>query len=65
MVQPFGNPLVLFACAVSTLFVGAAFLYMATKSPYYWGGLFVPGVVLLLVFAGATILTVMNLLARL
>ncbi len=56
------NPLFLRMFAISSLFVGAAFIYMATKSPFFWGDLFLPGVALLLVFATAAILSVVNLL---
>jgi hypothetical protein len=62
--QPFlRNPLFLLACAISSLFVGSAFVYMSSKSPFFWGGLFLPGVALLLVFAMAAILSVANLLS--
>jgi hypothetical protein len=36
---------------------------MSSKSPFFWGGLFLPGVALLLVFAMAAILSVANLLS--
>ncbi len=57
------NPLFLLMFAISSLFVGAAFIYMATKSPFFWGDLLLPGVVLLLVFATAAILSVVSLLS--
>ncbi len=57
------NPLFLLSIGVSSLFVGAAFVYMSTKSPFYWGDLLLPGVVLILVFAMASILSVVNLLS--
>ena len=41
--------------AVATLFPGASFLYSSIKAPYYWGYLYVPGLVLLNVWAIATI----------
>jgi hypothetical protein len=46
----------------SSLFVGAAFIYMASKSPFFWGDLFLPGVVLLVAFAMAAILSMYSLL---
>jgi hypothetical protein len=48
--------------ATSSLFVGAAFIYMSAKSPFFWGDLFLPGVILLLVFVTAAILSVFSLL---
>jgi len=57
------NPLFLLMFAISSLFVGAAFVYMSTKSPFFWGDLFLPGVALLLAFATAAILSVVNLLS--
>jgi uncharacterized membrane-anchored protein len=56
------NPLFLLMFATSSLFVGAAFVYMSAKSPFFWGDLFLPGVILLLVFAMAAILSVFSLL---
>jgi len=56
------NPLFLLMFAMSSLFVGAAFVYMATKSPFFWGGLYLPGVVLLLLFALAAALSIFGLL---
>lgn len=58
------NPLFLLMFATSSLFVGAAFVYMATKSPFFWGGLYLPGVVLLLLFALAAALSIFGLLRR-
>jgi hypothetical protein len=58
------NPLFLLTFATSSLFVGAAFVYMATKSPFFWGGLYLPGVVLLLLFALAAALSIFSLLRR-
>ncbi len=48
--------------ATSSLFVGAAFVYMASKSPFFWGGLFLPGVILLLAFAMAALLSIFSVL---
>lgn len=56
------NSLFLLTLATSSLFVGAAFIYMSAKSPFFWGVLFLPGVVLLLVFAFTAILSVFSLL---
>jgi len=41
--------------AVATLFPGASFVYASIKAPYFWGGLYVPGIVLLNIWAIATI----------
>jgi len=56
------NSLFLLMLATSSLFVGAAFIYMSAKSPFFWGVLFLPGVILLLVFAMTAILSVFSLL---
>jgi hypothetical protein len=56
------NPLFLLMFATSSLFVGAAFIYMSAKSPFFWGSLFLPGVVLLLLFALAAVLSMLSLL---
>lgn len=48
--------------ATSSLFVGAAFVYMSAKSPFFWGVLLLPGVILLLVFALTATLSVYSLL---
>jgi hypothetical protein len=55
------NPLLLLAFATSSLFVGASFVYMSAKSPFFWGGLFLPGVILLFVFAITAVLSVFSL----
>lgn len=56
------NPLFLLLFAVSSLFVGSAFVYMSAKSPFFWGDLFLPGVALLLVFAMTAILAMVSVL---
>jgi len=56
------NPLLLMILGISSLFVGAAFVYMSAKSPFFWGDLFVPGVALLLVFAMTAVLSIFSLL---
>lgn len=56
------NPLFLFSFATTSLFVGASFVYMATKSPFFWGGAFLPGVALLLVFVLTAVLGVVSVL---
>ncbi len=58
------NPLFLLMFATSSLFAGAAFVYMATKSPFFWGGAFLPGVALLLVFATTAVLGVVSILRK-
>ena len=56
------NPLFIMMFATSSLFVGAAFIYMSAKSPFFWGDLFLPGVILLLIFVMAAIFSVFSLL---
>lgn len=56
------NSLFLLMFATSSLFVGAAFIYMASKSPFFWGGLFLPGVILLVAFAMAALLSILSVL---
>ena len=56
------NPLFLLAFAMSSLFVGAAFVYMSTKSPFFWGDMFLPGSPFLLVFAMTAILAIVSVL---
>ena len=56
------NPLFLLMFAISSLFVGAAFVYMATKSPFFWGEMLLPGVALLLAFAMTAILAIFSVL---
>jgi hypothetical protein len=56
------NSLFLLAFATSSLFLGAAFIYMASKSPFFWGDLFLPGVILLVAFAMAALLSIFSVL---
>ena len=56
------NSLFLLMFGTSSLFVGAAFVYMASKSPFFWGDLFLPGLVLLLAFAMAAVLSILSML---
>jgi hypothetical protein len=49
------NPALYWAVAVVTLLSGASFVYVSIKAPFYWGGLYLPGVVLLNVWALSTI----------
>ena len=37
------------------MLTGASFVYASIKAPYFWGGLYVPGIVLLNVWALSTI----------
>jgi hypothetical protein len=50
--------------AMSSLFIGAAFVYISIKAPFFWGGAFLPGVLLLLVFAVTAIVGVVSLLRK-
>jgi hypothetical protein len=58
------NPLFLLFFAMSSLFIGAAFVYISIKAPFFWGGAFLPGVLLLLVFAVTAIVGVVSLLRK-
>ena len=58
------SPLFLLLFGTASLFVGAAFIYMSDKSPFFWGGLFVPGVVLLAAFVITALLAVVSMLGR-
>jgi hypothetical protein len=58
------NPLFLFAFGISSLFVGAAFIYISVKAPFYWGGAYLPGVLLLLVFAVTAALGAVSILRK-
>ena len=49
---------------MSSLFVGAAFIYISTKAPFYWGGAYLPGVLLLLVFVVISVLGVASILRK-
>jgi len=58
------NPFLLLLFAVATLFVGAAFIYISIKAPFYWGGAFLPGVLLLFIFTIAAIASLVSMLRR-
>jgi hypothetical protein len=49
------NPVLYWAVAVLSLLTGASFVYISIKAPFFWGGVYVPGVVLLGVWAVSTI----------
>lgn len=49
------NPAFYWAIAVVTLLSGASFVYVSIKAPFFWGGIYLPGVVLLNVWALSTI----------
>jgi hypothetical protein len=49
------NPALYWAVAVVTLLSGASFVYVSIKAPFFWGVLYLPGVVLLGVWALSTI----------
>jgi hypothetical protein len=62
--SPLQNPLLLLALATSSLLVGAAFIYISIKAPFYWGGAYLPGLALLLVFVVISILGVASILRK-
>ena len=49
------NPALYWAIAAVTLLSGASFVYVATKAPFFWGGIYLPGLVLLSVWVLSTI----------
>jgi hypothetical protein len=61
---PLKNPLILFAFAVSSLFIGAAFIYISVKAPFFWGGAYLPGVFLLIVFAVTVVAGTIGILRK-
>ena len=58
------NPSLYWAIAVVTLLSGASFVYVSIKAPFYWGVIYLPGVVLLNVWALSTIAGAMVYLLR-
>jgi len=64
MKSPLQNTNFLFAFGVSSLFIGAALIYISIKAPFYWGGAYLPGVLLVLVFVVAAVLAVVRVFRR-
>jgi hypothetical protein len=64
MKSPLRNSNFLFAFGVSSLFVGAALIYISVKAPFFWGGAYLPGVLLVLVFAVTAVFALANVLRR-
>ena len=64
MKSPLQNTNFLFAFGVSSLFVGAALIYISIKAPFFWGAAYLPGVLLVVVFAVVAVLALMNVLRR-
>ncbi len=64
MKSPLRNSNFLFAFGVSSLFVGAALIYISLKAPFFWGGAYLPGVLLVLVFAVTAVFALANVLRR-
>ncbi len=60
----FREPTLYWAIAVLTLLSGASFVYVSIKAPFFWGGIYIPGVILLNVWAISTILGVFFALQR-
>jgi hypothetical protein len=44
--------------------LGAAFVYISIKAPFYWGGAYLPGVLLLLVFAITALVGAVGILRK-
>ncbi len=62
--SPLKNPFLIFLFAVSSLFLGGVFIYISIKAPFYWGGAFLPGVLLLIVFAIIAVVGVVTTLLK-
>jgi hypothetical protein len=58
------EPALYWAVAVLTLLIGASFVYVSIKAPFFWGGIYIPGVVLLNVWAISTIIGTIVALQR-
>lgn len=62
--SPLLNPMFLLLFGTSSLLIGAAFVYISIKAPFFWGGAYLPGVMLLLVFAVVAVLGVVSILRK-
>ena len=62
--SPLLNPVFLLLFGTSSLLIGAAFVYISIKAPFFWGGAYLPGVLLLLVFAVTAVLGVVSILRK-
>lgn len=62
--SPLLSPVFLLLFATSSLLVGAAFVYISIKAPFFWGGAYLPGVILLLVFAVTAFVGVFSILRK-
>jgi hypothetical protein len=58
------EPALYWAIGVLSLLSGASFVYASIKAPYFWGVLYIPGIVLLNVFALSAIAGAMVALQR-
>jgi hypothetical protein len=58
------NPVFLLLFGTSSLFLGAALVYISIKAPFYWGGAYLPGVALLLLFAVIAVMGVASILRK-
>ena len=58
------NPALYWGVAVGALLSGASFVYVSIKAPFFWGVLYLPGVVLLGVWVLSTIAGVWAFLMR-
>ncbi|HVB96022.1 MAG TPA: hypothetical protein VND41_05425 [Nitrososphaerales archaeon] len=58
------NPVLYWAIAVLSLLIGASFVYISIKAPFFWGGVYLPGVVLLGVWVLSTIIGAIVVLQR-
>lgn len=60
----FREPALYWAVAVISLLAGASFVYISIKAPFFWGGAYVPGVILLNVWALSTVVGAIVTLQR-
>lgn len=51
----FREPALYWAISVLTLLSGASFVYVSIKAPFFWGVIYIPGIILLNVWAISTI----------
>jgi hypothetical protein len=64
MKSPLQNTNFLFAFGISSLFVGAALIYISIKAPFFWGVAYLPGVLLVLVFVVVAVLALITVFRR-
>jgi hypothetical protein len=58
------EPALYWAISVLSLLSGASFVYVSIKAPFFWGVIYVPGIILLNVWAISTVVGVIMALQR-